>query len=191
MKRTLALSVWLLVLLASALQAFYSLTEMNADALRKDPNIRIRVDESGGQVTFIVALRKSEPPAECPYGSLCLINSEGERVGEFALRGEDSRRVVSDALRAWGWEHFKPAEVFRFTVRSNLLARSTFSWHDHPPTDEHGFPAVAGAISTSRLKDLAEAAENAKGGAAKGSQPARSETNQPPAAAGSHRWPLR
>jgi len=187
MKRTLALLVSLLVVLPGALQAFYSFIEMKADALRKDPSIRIKVYESGDQVTFKVALRKSETPEACPYGSLGLVNPEGERVGEFALRGEDIRRVGYEALRAWGWEDFKPAEVFRFTVRSNLLTRSTFSWQHGPPTDEHGNPNTGGVIFSSRLKDLADAAENAKGGAAKGSQPTRSETNQPPAAAGSRR----
>ena len=187
MKRTLALFVWLLVLLPGALQAFLSFHEMKADALRKDPSIRIKVYESGDQVTFIVALGKSESPAACPYGSLGLVNPEGERVGEFALRGEDIRRVNYEALRAWGLEDFKPAEVFRFTVRSNLLTRSTFSWQHGPPYDEHGIPSAGGIILSSRLKDLADAAENAKGGAAKGSQPTRSETNQPPAAAGSRR----
>ena len=161
MKKIVALFVLALVLLPGALQAFFSFIEKNADALRKDSSIKIRVFKSGDQVTFKVALRKSEDPEACPYGSLGLVAPEGVKVGEFALRGEDIRRVNYEELRALAWENFKPAEVFRFTVRSNLLIHSQFSWQHGPPYDKHGIPSAGGVILSCHLKDLVDAAENA------------------------------
>jgi hypothetical protein len=189
MNRILALFVPALVLLPGVLQAYYSVSEMKADALRKDPYIRIRVHKSGDEVTFTVALRKPENPEAYWYVSLDLADPEGVKVGTIEMRGDDIRRAATESsLRLWGWENFKPAEVFQFTLRSNLLARSTFSREVGPRSDEHGMPYGGGVILRSHLQDLVDAAVNAnQGGAANRSQPIRPDTNQTSAAAGSGR----
>jgi hypothetical protein len=189
MKTVFILILWAGILLPKELHAFYSIAEMKAEALRKDPSIKIRVHESGDQVTFIVALRKSDNQDVYSHGSLELVNPEGVVVGTVEMRGEDIRRAINyEALRAWGWQDIKPAEVFRFTIHSHMLTRSKFSRETGPRNDERGMPYAGGIIRWSILKDLAEAAENAnqpvqRTGASRSAQ----GTNRTSSAAGSRR----
>ncbi len=163
MKTLLPLFLSFLVLAPGKLHAFYSVAEMDADSLRKDPSIKVRVRKSGDQITFIVALRaRANSQQVYWHGSLDLVDPDGILLARVEMRGEDIRRALDElTLRNWEWQDFRPAEVFRFTVESKMLAQSKFTQETGPRNDEHGITYGGGIIRWSYLQVLAEAAENA------------------------------
>jgi hypothetical protein len=163
MRTLLALYLSVLALAAGNLQAFYSVAEMDADSLRKDPYIRIRVRKSGEQITFIVALRARADRQEVYWhGSLDVVDPQGVLLSRVEMRGEEIRRSIDDStLREWGWQDFRPGEVFRFTVEARMLTQSKFTRETGPRNDEHGITYGGGIIRWSYLQALADAAENA------------------------------
>ncbi len=66
MKRLLPLLLLTLVLLPGALQALMDSVEMKADALRKDPSIRVGVYESDHQVKHTGSPTRFCPTFEVP-----------------------------------------------------------------------------------------------------------------------------
>lgn len=188
MRTLLTLFLWVLVLVPGNLQAFYSVAEMDADSLRKDPSIKIRVHRSGDQITFTVALRARADNREVYWhGSLDVVDQEGTLLARVDMRGEDICRSIDDSTRRnWAWQDFRPAEVFRFTVESRMLAQSKFTRETGPRNDGNGIPYGGGIIRWSYLKALADAAENAtKSDTTNTNQPSGSKTNRTSSAAAS------
>lgn len=186
MRTLLALFLSGFVLAPANLQAYYSVTEVDADALRKDSFIKVKLLRLGDQVTFFVALRSTSDRQDVYWnGALDLVDPQGVLLARVEMRGEDIRRSIDELiLRKWDWKDFRPAEAFRFTVKSSMLVKSKFTWETGPRNDEHGSKYGGGIIRWSYLQAFADAAENAnKLDAMNESQPIRSQTNQTSSAA--------
>ena len=162
-----SISRWLalgLLLLPGAAPAYYAVAQLTAEALGKDPSIRIRSSVSGDQVRFTVALRQSDAPGVYCLASLDLVDPQGKPLARIELRGEDIRRAVSvEAARVYGWESLRQqrAEVFTFSIDAKLLANSKLSWEQGPRSDERGNPHAGGFIQWCYLEALKAAATSA------------------------------
>jgi len=157
------LSLIFMFLAASMLcaNAFSTSIQMDVQALRQSPRIRIKALESEGKIDFTMVLLKTETTNSYEQGRLELVDRSGAVAGTVILRGEDVRHAINiETARVWKWEALRnqPAEVFKFTVNSNLLPKSRLWWWSGPLTDERGIYS-GGADEWCYLQALFDAAE--------------------------------
>ncbi|MBA4148171.1 MAG: hypothetical protein H0X66_08645 [Verrucomicrobia bacterium] len=163
MKILLSLFLTLSVFLPSDLHAYYAISEMKVDKLKKHPFLKIKVQKSEDEFRFTVAvITHAGNTNRHGFGSLELVDTNGVSMARGELRGEEiDRAIYYESVRKWGWGTFRPAQVFIFTVNSKFVANSKFTWGSDLRNNERGIPYNSGIKEWCYLKNLVEAADDA------------------------------
>jgi hypothetical protein len=185
--RRIILMVLAIILPMRAL-GFWSVYEVPLEELQKRPWIIVYATTNEATTHFIVVFdyEKNERL------SLEIQDEKDSTISDTAIRGEAIHLLkFQEMARVLGFEAVWKkgrANVYQFTVNSQLLKKSKLTWEFKGSADDFWDMDTGGHAEWSYLSTLAQANRNAiKSRTANGSPPIRTETNRTQSAAGSTR----